>query len=230
VKAISQAYGKKGAASSSGLGPLALPPGLQKVLENNYWFFLVQTDSASQLQQQHDNSLADEEDSFEVVTAAVSRPVPSTQLLLCQSVAAVSGKSPASKRRAASTSALPTSALLDRAPVSSTRLFSYRENSSSDSEDEEGDFWQEPRKKLRGRLEEVSSSGAGESPACASQDLHYSCRAATARPVTPTALAQDGPGLADVFTVSRPVDAASDPTMPAAGSKKRFQLGRSKRK
>jgi hypothetical protein len=229
VKAISQAYGKKGAASSSGLGPLALPPGLQKVLENNYWFFLGQTDSTAQLQ--HDNSLADEEDSFEVVTAAVSRPVPPTRFLLCQSMAAVSGKSPASKRRAASTSALPTSALLDKATVTSTRLISYRENSSSDSEDEEGDFWQEPRKKLRGRLEEVSSIGTGESPACASQDLHYSCRAATARPVTPTALAQDGPGLADVFTVSRPVvDASSDPTMPAAGSKKRFQLGRSKRK
>jgi hypothetical protein len=229
VKAISQAYGKKGTASSGSLGPLALPPGLQKVLENNYWFFLGQTDSAAQLQQQHDNSLADEEDSFEVVTAAVSRPVPPTRLQLCQSMAAVSG-SPASKRRAASTSALPTSALLDKVNVTSTRLFSYRENSSSDSEDEEGDFWQEPRKKLRGRLEEGSSS-TGESPACASQDLHYSCRAATARPVTPTALAQDGPGLADVLTVSRPVvDAASDPTMPAAGSKKRFQLGRSKRK
>jgi hypothetical protein len=229
VKAISQAYGnKKGAASSSGLGPLALPPGLQKVLENNYWFFLGQTDSSAQLQ--HDNSLADEDDSFEIVTAAVSRPVPPSRLLLCQSMAAVSG-SPASKRRAASTSALPTSAPIDMANVTSTRLFSYKENTSSDSEDEEGDFWQEPRKKLRGRLEEVSSSGTGESPACASQDLHYSCRAATARPVTPTALAQDGPSLADVFTVSRPVvDAATDPTMPAAGSKKRFQLGRSKRK
>ena len=60
---------------SRGLGPLDLPPGLQRVVENNYWFFLGNSNSSEeggeyttgqQQQEQHisydlDISLAEED-------------------------------------------------------------------------------------------------------------------------------------------------------------------------
>jgi len=216
VKTISQTYAQKGA-GSSGLGPLALPPGLQKVVENNYWFFLGRVDSAAL--QQNDSSRDLDLSQPEEEDESLDRDILPTSLLY-PTGSAVSG-SLVSKRRAASTSALS-----DKSRKPPMRVHSYKEISSSE-EEEEGHFCRDPKKRSRSRRSGRGEEGSGTgSRACTSQDVHYACR--PARPaVTPSPLSQEG------VTVSSPLDIAAGATpaeLVPLGSKKRFMLGRSKRK
>ena len=255
MKTISEVYCRKG----GGLGPLALPPGLQKVVENNYWFFLGQ--GASQDHPPHitgrdlDLSLAEEEeeelDGF--CGAAAAGTAASTRLFSAPhgAAAAAHGSSSIGKRRAvplclpASSSSRVTGSA---SGVSPPALLTCKDSSSEDEEEEEGEFWRDPKKKLRGRGRSGQLSSCRSSPACASQDFHYSCTAAAGgrppRPVTPTGrpvspAAVMSPFPVEVVQTARMPDPASAGldtrkaaagVAPVSGPRKRFLLGRSNRK
>ena len=164
---------------SRGLGPLDLPPGLQRVVENNYWFFLGNSNSSEeggeyttgqQQQEQHisydlDISLAEEdwEEEWEGEDGggASRQGLPSPRRIrgassLSNSLttsAVTSSGSPATKRRAA---VISTARVASKSSLSASAVM-YKDVSSSSEEEEEEDavFCPSPTNKKKQQQEKL---------------------------------------------------------------------------